>query len=58
MSGVGTDDGIREWEGAENPPGEVENPNHIRVGSNHYIFYDCWYGSPDSIGVTVVPVLR
>lgn len=40
----------RTWEGTE-----VENPNAIHIGTNWYIYYDCYFGSPSTIGVAVVP---
>ena len=44
----------RTWEIGSTPPGEAEHPSYIQVGINQYIFYDCWYGSPPSIGVVVI----
>lgn len=43
----------RTWEGAGS--GEVENLNAIHIGTNWYIFYDSWSGTPSTIGVAIVP---
>ena len=40
----------RAWEGDE-----VENPNLIQVGATQYLFFDCWFGTPSTIGVVVIP---
>jgi predicted GH43/DUF377 family glycosyl hydrolase len=40
----------RAWEGDE-----VENPNLIQVGATQYLYFDCWFGTPSTIGVVVIP---
>lgn len=47
----------RTWEGITQPPGEVEEPFGIQIGSNFYLYYFAWYGTTDrTIGVSVVPL--
>jgi hypothetical protein len=46
----------RTWEGAASAPGETEGPRLIRIGGSDYLFYDCWFGDPSTIGVAVVAV--
>ena len=45
----------RTWEGVNSPPGEVEFPTYVQVGTKQYIFYDTWWGSPSVIGLVVIP---
>lgn len=37
------------------PPGEVENPNAILIGTDYFVFYDAFFGDPATIGVVQVP---
>jgi hypothetical protein len=43
------------WEGTNDPPGEVEGPAYIQVGTDQYIFYSCWMGVPSTLGVLKIP---
>lgn len=45
----------RAWEHALSGSfSDTEDPIYIQIGSNHYIFYDCYYGP--GIGVAILPV--
>jgi len=45
----------RVWEGTGSPPGEVELPVFIKIGTIYYVFYSCWWGIPSTIGVAIIP---
>ncbi len=39
----------RSWEGYE-----VENLNCLNIGRKHYLYYDCWFGNPKTIGFLAI----
>lgn len=39
----------RKWEGYE-----VENPNYLEIVGKHYLYYDCWFGNPKTIGFLTI----
>jgi len=47
--------GTRAWEGATESPGEIEEPHAVLIDGYWYVYYFCWYGTPKTIGVAIVP---